>query len=108
MVLFVCSTATACRDICSKVFACDLGGFDALAMLRSEVLPHSHLALRPSPLELWSCGLQEGSCAPQCMSDVLDMNTEPSKRSRAVLSSIPRCVLRFVRQMDVCKFMVQF
>lgn len=91
------SIPTACRDICAKVFACDLGGFDALAMLRSEALPHIHLTLQPSPLELWSCSPQEDSCAPQCMSDVLDMNTKPSKRSRAMLSSIPRYVGCFMR-----------
>jgi hypothetical protein len=79
------------REVCTKVFACDLSAFDALAVLRSEALPHSHLTLQPSPLEVWSSGLQQSSCTPRCLSDLLDMSTEPRKRARAVLSSIPRC-----------------
>lgn len=80
-----------CRGICAKVFACDLGAFDAMAMLRSEALPHSHLTLRPSSLEVWSRSLQEGGCTAQRISEVLNMGTESGKRCRAVLSSFPRC-----------------
>lgn len=72
-----------------KVFGCDLRAYDALVVLKDEALPRAGQQLQPSALQVW-IGTAEAETAQPCSDLGLEAD-ESSKRSRAIVSHIPRC-----------------
>ena len=81
--------APVCRNIWQQVFIADLDAFDALVLLLDEALPRHAQALEPSALSRWVDRMPavEGTAA----SRHLDEEVHLSKRSRAIVSHVPRC-----------------
>lgn len=89
----------SCRDGYLQVFGCDLRAYDALVVLKDEALPRALKRLQPSALQLW-IGTDEAEAAQPCSNEGLDATA--SKRSRAIVSHIPRSELKNTWFCSIC------
>ena len=87
-----CTTARemqgVCRDLWQDVFVAKLTQYDALIWLLEEAVPNAHQAMSTSSLARWQETMPD--LASHAITDALDSSMPQSKRSRAVVSEIPR------------------